>query len=177
MVTYDAEERERALEEEHPGPSELESALADDKLSDVAPQAPLIVPKTASIADAIRLMQRERHASVLIVEDRRLIGVFTERDVLMKVAGCGIDIERTPVTACMTPDPITLPADASVAYALNKMVTEGFRHIPLVDSAGRPTGVVSMRQMIEYLGEIYAKELLTIPPDPKLVNARTREGA
>ena len=77
----------------------------------------------------------------------------------------------------MTPDPLTLPADANVAFALSKMVLEGFRHIPLVDDAGNPTGVVSMRNLIEYLGEIYSRELLTMPSDPNQARFRSREGA
>ena len=78
----------------------------------------------------------------------------------------------------MTRDPFTLPADANVAFALNKMVLEGFRHIPLVDDAGHPTAVVSMRDLIVYLGEIYSSEMLNIPPDPNQHHRfKNREGA
>ena len=64
-----------------------------------------------------------------------------------------------------------------MAFALSKMVLEGFRHIPLVDDDGRPTAVVSMRNLIEYLGEIYSRELLTMPPDPHQHRFKNREGA
>jgi hypothetical protein len=58
------------------------------------------------------------------------------------------------------------------------MVLEGFRHIPLVDGAGRPTAVVSMRNVIEYLGEIYSREMLTVPSDPNQHQRfKNREGA
>ncbi|MDB5107477.1 MAG: domain containing protein, partial [Candidatus Binatus sp.] len=87
------------------------------------------------------------------------------------------DVERTPISTCMTRDPFTLPADANVAFALNKMVLEGFRHIPLVDENGRPIAVVSMRNVIEYLGEVYSREMVTIPPLPNQGPSGKREGA
>ena len=173
----DDDERERLFDEEHPGPNVLESALASTTLSEVVSQPPLTVAPSTTLAETIRKMQHDRRASVLIVEDGRLTGIFTERDILMKVAGQPLDLEHTPVSAVMTPDPFTLPANANVAFALSKMVLEGFWHIPLLDDAGNPNAVVSMRNLIEYLGEIYSREILTIPPDPNQHRFRQREGA
>jgi len=177
MPIEDDDERERLLEEEHPGPQVLESALANTALSEVVSQPPLTVSPSTTLAETIRLMQLERRACVLILDNGRLAGIFTERDILMKIAGRSLDLMHTPVSASMTPDPMTLPADANVAFALSKMVLEGFRHIPLVDDAGNPTAVVSMRNLIEYLGEIYSRELLTMPSDPNQARFRSREGA
>jgi len=171
------DDRDPMLDEEHPGPQFLESALANTTLSEVTGLPPLTVLETTTVGDAVRLMQRERRACVLVVEDRRLIGIFTERDILMKVVAHPIDVERTPISTCMTRDPFTLPADANVAFALNKMVLEGFRHIPLVDENGRPIAVVSMRNVIEYLGEVYSREMVTIPPLPNQGPSGKREGA
>jgi len=169
--------RARVFDDEHPGPI-LESALAHTVLSEVVSQPPLIVPPSTTLADTIHLMQRERRSCVLIMENDRLAGIFTERDILMKVAAQPLDLVHAQVSASMTADPFTLPADANVAFALNKMVLEGFRHIPLVDGAGRPTAVVSMRNLIEYLGEIYSREMLTVPPDPNQHHRfKNREGA
>ncbi|MGB8413388.1 MAG: CBS domain-containing protein [Candidatus Binatus sp.] len=169
--------RAQVFDDEHPGPI-LESALAHTALSEVVSQPALLVPPSTTLADAIHLMQKERRACVLIMENDRLVGIFTERDVLMKVAGQPIDLVHTAVSGSMTADPFTLPADANVAFALNKMVLEGFRHIPLVDAAGRPTAVVSMRNLIEYLGEVYSSEMLNIPPDPNQHHRfKDREGA
>jgi CBS domain-containing protein len=174
----DAEEdRERMFDEECPGPSELDSALAHDKLADVAAQAPLILEASIPVANVIRTMQSERRACVLIARGGRLAGIFTERDVLMKIAANPIDLEHTAVEAFMTSDPYTLHADATVVFALNRMVLEGFRHIPIVDDSGHPIKVISMRNIIEYLGEIYGREMLTIPPEPTIGKNQTREGA
>ncbi len=172
----DDDDRE-LFDDEHPGPQVLESALANTALSEVVSQPPLMVSASTTLADTIHLMQQERRACVLVMEDDRLVGIFTERDILMKVAGQPLDLIHTPVSAFMTADPFTLPADANVAFALSKMVLEGFRHIPLVDDDGCPTAVVSMRNLIEYLGEIYSRELLTMPPEPHQHRFKSREGA
>jgi CBS domain-containing protein len=170
------DDRERLFDEEHPGP-DLESALAHDHLADVDAPTPLILDASAPVADVIHRMQSERRACVLLTRGDRLAGIFTERDVLMKIAASKIDLEHQPVEAFMTPDPYTLPADANVAFALNRMVLEGFRHIPIVDDAGHPVKVISMRNLIEYLGEIYQRDILTIPPEPHLAKFPSREGA
>lgn len=171
------DDRERMFDEECPGPSELESALAHDRLADVAAQTPIIVETSTPLAEVIRTMRSERRACVLVTRSGNLAGIFTERDVLMKVAANSIDAEHTSIDGFMTPDPYTLPADANVALALNRMVLEGFRHIPILDEAGKPWKVISMRNLIEYLGEIYAREMLTIPPEPTVRRFPSREGA
>lgn len=163
-------------DEEQPGPSELESALLRETLRDALSNPGLILDEQTSLEEALRLMRERRQGCVLVTGEGRLAGIFTERDVLMKVVGTRIDLERTPLRPYMTRDPVTLPADASVAYALNRMLLEGFRHVPLVDGEGRPAGVVSMRDIIEYLGGFFPKDVLNLPPDPT-ASFRNREGA
>jgi 2-oxoglutarate/2-oxoacid ferredoxin oxidoreductase subunit beta len=170
------EEIDRALNEESPGPSELDSALANDTLADVLSHGPLILDPESSLSEALRVMREHRRGYVLLVKNGNLEGIFTERDVLLKIAGASIDTESKPVSEYMTRDPITLPADAGVAFALHKMVVEGFRHLPLVDEHGRPVGVVSMRDIIEYLSDFFRREVLNLPPDPR-VATKKRDGA
>ena len=169
------DELERAQEEERPGPSGLESVLVSERLTDAVSKPPLILESDASVAQAIRLMQKESRGCVLLVSGGKLTGIFTERDVLLKIAGHPIDVEREKVSDYMTRDPVALPADSNVAFALNRMVAEGFRHIPLVDDEGCPTAVVSMRELIEYLTDFFRKDILTLPPDPRAA-FRSREG-
>jgi CBS domain-containing protein len=170
------DEASRELEEEGPERTEFESALANDTLGDVVKQAPLLVGGETPLAEVIRRMQAEHCGCALVLEGDQLAGIFTERDLLMRVAGHALDPERTVVSACMTPDPVTLPADASVAYALHIMVLEGFRHIPVMDEAGKPTAVVSMRDLIGYLSDFFNRDVLNLPPAPH-VKYRSREGA
>ena len=175
-MSLDKDETERLLEEEHPGPNDLESALVTVTLSDVVQRAPLIVESNSNLATVIEAMQRGERGTVLVVEAGKLVGIFTERDVLMKVAGRAIDLTRSEVSAFMTRDPVTLPADSAVAFALNRMVLEGFRHIPVVDEDNRPVAEVSMRNLIEYLSDYFNRDVLNLPPDPH-VKSSSREGA
>lgn len=170
------DDTERALEEECPGPPDLESALINETLSSAISHPPLVMDVETSLAEMLKCMREADRGAVLVVRDGRLVGIFTERDVLHRVAGQAIDLDSAKLGEHMTPDLVTLPADASVAFVLNRMLTEGFRHIPLIDEQGRPTGMVSMRDLIEYLSEFINKEVLNLPPNPH-ATFRDREGA
>ena len=138
---------------------------------------PIQLERRATLRAAIDRLNDERVGCVLIVDEGQLVGVFTERDVLTKVAGKGVDIDATAVEDLMTSDPECLTLDDGIAYALNKMTIGGFRHIPLIDRHGRPAGVVAMRHIVEYLVDLFPRGVLNLPPSPNLAIARTREGA
>src|SRR5260370_36542676 len=112
----DDDDRDLLFDDEHPGPQVLESALAKTALSEVVSQPPLTVAPSTTLADTIHLMQRERRACVLVMENDQLAGIFTERDILMKVAGQPLDLVHTPVPDVMTPHPVTRPAHAAVPF-------------------------------------------------------------
>ena len=176
MSIADDDDPLQPSEEDCPGPADLESALHTETLDNVIAQAPLVFDAGATLGEAISRMREASRGCALITEGGRLVGIFTERDVLMRVAGRTIDLEQAAIRDYMTAHPVTLPSDSSVAFALNCMLIEGFRHILLVDEGGYPVGVVSMRQLIEYLGEFFNRDLLTLPPDPRM-SFRNREGA
>ena len=167
---------DRYLQEEAPGAPELGSVLLKETLRDALSNPGLILDEGTMLEEALRLMRERRQGCVLVTRDTRLSGIFTERDVLMKVVGTKIDLRNTSLRQCLTRDPVRLPADAVVAFALNKMVTEGFRHVPITDEDGRPVGVVSMRDIIEYLSGFFPKDVLNLPPEPS-TGFRSREGA
>ena len=135
------------------------------------------ITPSASVRAAIDTMKREHLSCVLVVEQGQLVGVFTEHDVLMKVAAQDVDIDRTPVRACMRPDPETLELDDELVYALHRMSVDGYRHIPVVDVQGRPTAFVSMQAIVEYLIVLCPEEILNLPPSPVHSRPGTREGA
>jgi CBS domain-containing protein len=166
----------RMSEEECPGFPDLESVLANESVGSAASHSALLVDATTPLVQVLQLMREGNRGAVLVVNNGTLVGIFTERDVLMKVAGQSNDLEHTPVSQLMTIDPVTLPVDASVAFALNKMLIEGFRHIPFVDDQNRPVAVVSMRDLIDYLSNFFSREILNLPPDPR-VGFRNRDGA
>ncbi len=136
----------------HPG-EELEARLVRDHLSDVEARKPVPVPVDATVADAIRAMQEQGAEAVLVVDGERLVGIFTERDALLKVAGSPLD--GMLVRDVMTPDPVVLRDRDSVAVALHKMAVGGFRHIPLVDASGaNATRIVSSSDLVRHVLQV-----------------------
>ena len=83
-------------------------------------------------------------------EHKKLVGIASIRDILLKVAGLIEDISKTPIQKIMTPNPEWLDKDAPLSFALHKMFIGKFRHVPVLDN-GVPVGVVSTRDLIEYL--------------------------
>ena len=140
-------------------------------------QPPMTCERSATIRQAIEIMQRERTDCVLVVDLGRLVGVFTERDVLTKVAARGVDIDRLLIGTLMTPNPDCLSMDHELAYALNQMSIGEYRHVPLVDDHGRPTGVVSMRHIVDYLVAMFPQDVFNLPPSPAHGIAQQPEGA
>ena len=133
----------------------LRGHILHDPVRLAGPLKPLVAASTATIWDAIRIMREGKHGSVLVIDREhgdRLAGIFTERDVLTRVWGSGLDINTTAVSRVMTPDPVTLPEDGSIAHAIHLMAMRGFRHVPIVRD-GRPVGFVSVRGVLKYIAE------------------------
>src|SRR5215469_2172767 len=100
------DELDRAQQEEHPGPIDLESVLVQETITDAIAHPPIVVNVDDSVGKAISLMREHGRGCVLVVRDGKLAGIFTERDVLMRIAGKQIDVEKTSVRSHMTADPV-----------------------------------------------------------------------
>jgi CBS domain-containing protein len=181
------DEREGALTEfieateqtlhEAQAPVGFDEALLRQPLSVLGPRDPIVVDPAASILSAITLMRESRIGCVLVARGGKLEGIFTERDVLVHVAGRSLDVADTPVLRVMTANPEYLRPTDSIAYALNAMSLGGYRHVPLVDEARTPVGVVSVRDVIHYLVRLFPKSVMNLPTLPRQNYAREREGA
>lgn len=145
---------------------EVVDALFNEVLAGVPRKEMVTVTPRTTIADAIRAMNQRHVGCAVVVENDELVGIFTERDVLTRVATAKIDVDTTPVESVMTRDPDTLPPTASVAFALRQMTQEGYRHIPLMDGARRPVGVVAVRDVVAWLCELFPASVLNLPPNP-----------
>jgi CBS domain-containing protein len=171
-------EEERIGEERSNEASWVEEAMLDRPIRDLPTlRLPSCVSRGTSLRQAIDRMVAEKIGCILVVDGDLLVGVFTERDVLTKVVDRPLDLERIPVERMMTKDPECLSPDEPMAYALNKMTVGGFRHVPLIDAEGRPAGLVSMRNIVEYIVDLFPRGILTLPPSPEHSISRTREGA
>lgn len=162
------EDDDRAFDDEL---QEIRGALLNDTISTLEPAEPLCLPETATVNDAIGRMLERRQAGVLIVDDAgRLAGIFTERDVLTRVAGAGRDARSTLLRDVMTPNPEALSTGDRIAYAVHSMSVAGFRTVPLVDAERRPVGVVTVSDVIRWLAQLYPEAILNLPPGDVLKN-------
>jgi CBS domain-containing protein len=110
---------------------------------------PLTIEPSAPVSDGIRQMHESGRDCLLVVEGGRLVGIFTDRDAVLKVAGGRSELRR-PVGEVMTADPVILRREDPIAVALNKMAVGGFRHVPIVDR-GTPVAVVSARDVFRHI--------------------------
>ena len=108
------------------------------------PQVLLELPADANVRSAARAMRDRKVGSVLITENGRLLGIFTERDLVCRVVACAKDPDSTPLGDVMTAEPDTIGPNASAIDALRLMDDAGYRHLPVV-SEGRVIGIVSRR--------------------------------
>ena len=104
-------------------------------------------PKT-SVREAARLMKLTQVGALLVVEHGHLVGIFTERDALIRVLAEGLNPEATLLAEVMTLNPITVHPDQPFVSALHLMYENGFRHVPVAEN-GRPLGMVSARDALE----------------------------
>jgi CBS domain-containing protein len=162
-------------------PKRFDARLLREPTTALPTRYPLLFSPTHTVTQAMRAMQKEHRGCVLVTEDgspqTRVMGIFTERDVLLRIVDRGRNPATLALAEVMTRDPEALPADATVAHVLNKMSVGGFRHVPVVDKDGRPVCVVSVRDVVELLVERFPREVLTLPPEYGADVPRTREGA
>lgn len=105
------------------------------------------VPPSATVRAAVRLMAERHISAILVTEDGRLKGIFTERDLAAKVVAQSRDVDATLISAVMTANPDTLPPDATALEALDLMESRRYRHMPVASADGVALGMVSIRDL------------------------------
>ncbi len=139
----------------------LEGNFLCQSISILNPKTPLCVSENESIEEVVKKLQEHKIGCVLVTDSKgKLIGIFSERDCLLKVLGKGIDMKTTKVSTMMTPDPISQPPDGGIGYVLNLMCQGGFRHIPIVDREYLPVGIISVKDVIDYIVKTMVEDLL-----------------
>lgn len=132
--------------------SRVAGRLLSDRLGDL-PLAPRVTAAPKETVEAvIRRMRQARQGYAMVLADDRLVGIFTERDVLGRILGPGADPAATAVGEVMTPEPTTLSPQDPPAWAIHRMVGQAFRHLPIVDGQ-ELVGLLSIRGVLRYLYE------------------------
>ena len=148
---------------------ELRGALLGDTINTLTPTEPICLPATTLVQEAVAHMVAGRQPGVLVVDaEGRLIGIFTERDLLTRVVGPDRDPRTTPLSVVMTRNPEALSPRDRVCYAVNQMSVAGYRTIPLVDEARRPIGVVTVHDFIKWLAHLFPEAVLNLRPGDEI---------
>jgi CBS domain-containing protein len=153
----------------------IQGTLFDTTIGELTMCPAVVVDPSATVVSAVSAMNDRHTGCVLAQRDGKLVGIFTERDILTRVVFHDHDREIR-VEAVMTRNPETLEASESIAYALNKMSVGGYRHIPIVDGDGQPVGVLSVRNIVDFLAELFPEHVLNLPPNPELGIPRSVDG-
>lgn len=153
---------------------DLTRNLKSETVSRLHPSQAWLVQASQPVADAVKLMREKRVGCVLVCDQRRIIGIFTERDLLRRVFSQGKSL-ATPMTECMTPNPVTVHPKDSIGCAIKRMQKGGYRHLPVVID-DRPVGILSVKRIVHYLVEHFPTMVYNLPPNAQPVSPR-REGA
>ena len=119
----------------------------------------IAAPGAMTVQEAARLMKEHRVGALMIVEEGKLAGIFTERDALFRVVAEDRDARTTRLADVMTRNPQTIHPDKPFPDALHIMYEGGFRHVPVVED-GRAVGVISARDALGPELEDFIYELL-----------------
>jgi CBS domain-containing protein len=128
----------------------VEKGLLKDRIDLMNPRIPLAVTPETPIGEVLEKMVAEAIGCVMILEDNKLCGIFTEFDALMKVNTNVAQMAHQPISSVMTTEPITLEKRNRIAYAVHKMHVGGYRHLPILQD-GELVGLISIRDILNYL--------------------------
>jgi CBS domain-containing protein len=154
---------------------DLAKNLKVESVSRLHPSAPFQLRPDQTVSEAVNLMRRENVGCLLVCEHDRLVGIFTERDLMRRVLALGKPL-TLKLADCMTPDPASVEAKEPIGAAVRRMEEGGYRHLPVVDDQHKPVGLLSVKRIVHYLVEHFPGTVYNLPPDPGAVHKQP-EGA
>ena len=123
------------------------------------PPLPLTVQDTSTVGEALEILRTHKLGCIVVQNDaEKIIGIFTERDVVLKLSWSK-DALLLPVTQLMTKNPHTIEMTTPVAYALQMMSQGGYRHLPIVDKTGVAVGILTVKELVDFIAGSIAHDL------------------
>lgn len=152
------------------------SILDKDKIKDFRIRKPLIIKKGETLKVTLKKMKKDRRGSVLIESKGKLVGIFTERDLLTRVLPDQVSLSKK-IDDFMSTKMAILSPDDSMAKAISIMNENGVRHVPIVNKKKLTIeGIISVRDVLDYLADHFPAEVYNLPPDLNQIS-RQPEGA
>ncbi|RMF19375.1 MAG: CBS domain-containing protein [Candidatus Dadabacteria bacterium] len=149
----------------HQAESRFDDDLYEARIADAPFADPWLIPAEATVADAVKMMQKVRNGYLLVGDLSDLQGVLSERDILHKALASGRALDDLRVRDLMTANPETIGLQDRIVTAIRKMAEGRFRRLPIIDATGTVCGVLSVRNVLRYLSEYFQDEILNAPPE------------
>ena len=137
------------LSRPHPD-SDFEKSMITDRVQSLAPRRAVTVSPDTTVDEVLDLLVGQSIGCVVVCEHDEPLGIFSERDALVRLKTDIYQHAERPIRDFMTPNPETIDRDARIAQALAKMDIGGYRHLP-VTTRGRVSGVISIRDILDYM--------------------------
>ena len=136
--------------------------------------SPVVLDEGRPLREVIQQLSDSNSGCALLTRDGRLTGIFTERDLVVRVLGAAHSVDQT-VVEYMTSNPESVSPTDPIRKAVRLMQRGGFRSVPVVDKENRVVGCVRHKDILKYLAEHFPAQVLNLPPDPERI-ALEREG-
>jgi len=129
----------------------VERALLTDRVKLFQGRQPLVVSPSMPVREVLRLLVDNKVGCVVVAEQGKIAGIFSERDALLKLGERAAELGERPVSEFMTSNVESLPPSAKIAFAVHRMEQGGFRHVPVINEQGEAVGIFSVRDILSYL--------------------------
>ncbi len=129
----------------------MEEALAEETVASIRSKPYAEISPDKPVRSALQALAGLKVASLLVVEDEKLVGVFTERDALERVASCYHEVKDLPVREVMTSNPVVVYETDPAGAALSAIAVAGYRHVPVLDINDKVVGVISPHRVFEFV--------------------------
>lgn len=171
------EEELKIAQEQDAEATHISAEVFRDKIRTFDLRAVCAAQENTTLGNAVKLMQDNGGGSLVITDKAgKVVGILTERDFLMKVLGKVKNWEKEPVNIAMTRDPFCLQCDDMIAHVMHNMHIGGYRHIPIIDQDGKPSFMVSVKDVVSFIFEQFPAEINNILDEP-FKGKHLREGA
>lgn len=141
--------------------------IAETRIGTILRRQPVRVTPTTTLGEVVATLREKGRGAVLVEEQGRITGIFSERDLMLRVDHSDPAWTARPVSEVMTRAPRTIGENQPIEEALNIMLTGGHRHLPIVDGAGALLGIVSVRDILIHIVGFFPADFINLPPDPE----------